>query len=289
MSIVFTSQQAFTDPALPLLKADPILPDVSGALALFIPALTSDLSVAASGTIQNLAWEQAKLVIPAGTEATLKGVTSKTFSSAASGITEITTKKGIHVINSQTVSAQDQGFMISLADLIKNYIVANSTHKYFMSVWGLTTRVTLDSTNQYSQAGISSISPNSTQLMTFLGALHAPGSASPFTLGTRVSQSYSVLGKYIKNQAVTGFSGGTAPTVGNLLAYLQIGSKDPYKSFDVNKAASGIIYKWYIEDLTVSGRSYADVDAIDNALYTTAFAAGGRYYGDTYTDPATIA
>jgi len=39
----------------------------------------------------------------------------------------------------------------------------------------------------------------------------------------------------------------------------------------------------YLEDLTVSGRTYADVDALDNALYTEAFGAGGAYSGDTYT------
>jgi len=57
----------------------------------------------------------------------------------------------------------------------------------------------------------------------------------------------------------------------------------------LNKSASGIFYKLYIEDLTVSGRSYEQVDAIDFALYTSAFSAGGKYYGDSFTDPATIA
>jgi hypothetical protein len=41
--------------------------------------------------------------------------------------------------------------------------------------------------------------------------------------------------------------------------------------------------------LTVSGRTYAEVDAIDHALYTReVLTPGGRYYGDTYTDPATL-
>jgi len=30
------------------------------------------------------------------------------------------------------------------------------------------------------------------------------------------------------------------------------------------------------------------VDALDYALYQAAFAAGGRYFGDTYTDPVTL-
>lgn len=55
-----------------------------------------------------------------------------------------------------------------------------------------------------------------------------------------------------------------------------------------NKQNSVILYRAYIEDLTVSGRTYAEVDALDYALYQAAFAAGGRYFGDTYTDPVTL-
>lgn len=51
---------------------------------------------------------------------------------------------------------------------------------------------------------------------------------------------------------------------------------------------SWVLYRFYVEDLTVSGRTYAEVDAIDAALYSAAFGAGGRYAGDTFTDPATL-
>lgn len=33
---------------------------------------------------------------------------------------------------------------------------------------------------------------------------------------------------------------------------------------------------------------HGDVEAIDYALYQAAFAPGGKFYGDTYTDPATL-
>jgi hypothetical protein len=52
---------------------------------------------------------------------------------------------------------------------------------------------------------------------------------------------------------------------------------------------SRIFYGFYLEDLTVSGRTYQDVDALDLQAYNIAFGTGGRYYNDTYTDPATIA
>ena len=52
---------------------------------------------------------------------------------------------------------------------------------------------------------------------------------------------------------------------------------------------SRAVYRMYIEDLTVSGRTYAQVDAIDYAQFTKdVLTVGGRYYGDTYTDPTTL-
>lgn len=57
-----------------------------------------------------------------------------------------------------------------------------------------------------------------------------------------------------------------------------------------DKAPSFIFYRLYLEDLTVSGRSYATVDGLANTNFANLFnTAGGRYYGtDTFTDPATI-
>ena len=58
--------------------------------------------------------------------------------------------------------------------------------------------------------------------------------------------------------------------------------------YSAGASASYVFYRLYVEDLTVSGRSYADVDAIDSALHASAFGPGGRYYGDTWTDPALL-
>jgi hypothetical protein len=56
-----------------------------------------------------------------------------------------------------------------------------------------------------------------------------------------------------------------------------------------DKTDSHIIYRFYLEDLTVSGLSYATVDALSRAEDTKhVLTAGGRYYGDTFTDPTTI-
>ncbi|MCB4842518.1 hypothetical protein LHV18_18025, partial [Providencia rettgeri] len=48
-----------------------------------------------------------------------------------------------------------------------------------------------------------------------------------------------------------------------------------------------IFYRAYIEDLTVSGRTWDEVNAIDKAMYEKeVISVGGRYFGDTFTAPA---
>lgn len=56
-----------------------------------------------------------------------------------------------------------------------------------------------------------------------------------------------------------------------------------------NKSGSSVLYRAYVEDLTVSGRTFAQVLAADQAMYAQAFGVGGRYYGDTVPSvPATV-
>lgn len=66
------------------------------------------------------------------------------------------------------------------------------------------------------------------------------------------------------------------------------GFDGPWGGQYVNKSPSVIVYRIYVEDLTLSGRTYAQVKAIDDAEFAKAFAEGGRFYGDTWSNPATV-
>ena len=46
-----------------------------------------------------------------------------------------------------------------------------------------------------------------------------------------------------------------------------------------------VLERAYIVDLTVSGRSYAEMDALDLAQHAAAHAADGIWDGDTFTNP----
>ncbi len=66
-------------------------------------------------------------------------------------------------------------------------------------------------------------------------------------------------------------------------SYLSAGADAAY-----NGHSSRVYYRFYLEDLTISGRTYAQVEALDKAVFDAAFAAGGRYNGDTWTSPTTL-
>ena len=56
----------------------------------------------------------------------------------------------------------------------------------------------------------------------------------------------------------------------------------------LNASPCFVLYRIYIEDLDLSGRTYEQVKAIDEAEFAKAFAAGGKFYGDAWNDPSAI-
>lgn len=72
----------------------------------------------------------------------------------------------------------------------------------------------------------------------------------------------------------------------------------PWSSANQNKCGSWVLYRAKLEDMYLSKRSnggaggtlaqeYAAAVAQDQADFTAAFASGGKFYGDTWSDPAT--
>jgi len=47
--------------------------------------------------------------------------------------------------------------------------------------------------------------------------------------------------------------------------------------------ASLVFHRFYLEDLTLSGRTLDALTGAEQAVYQAAFAAGGRYAADDYT------
>lgn len=277
------------DATLPVAAAkDRLL--TAGSLVLFDPVHSADAMATGLVSLQevpNIAWAEAAAVLGAGSAATLAGQ-FKLGSGNTGGtvLTERSAKGGIHVVMAQTGQAVNtQGAFIDLPAALKAYLVANPNNAYYISRWIKKTRVALSggpSEGALYGSGISAVG-NSLFNITPAGL---SGNFSASEVAPGINQTGDIF-----LAAATSSWAGTDPASMNadarLVAWGQtIGSY--MTGIYNNKSASYVLYRVYMEDLTVSGRSYAEVHAIDKAFWEADMAAGGRYYGDTYTDPATL-
>jgi hypothetical protein len=205
---------------------------------------------------------------------------------AGKGLVERTPKGGIHGVVSPTLatSANDR-FDIVAPSVLKTFMKANKTHSFYISVWARRTKIADPGaalagiiTTAISSNGTWAIQGNPVSLA-FSGGT-ALGSTQPAnTVGPSFSAAAGIVAQDFDTQS------DTAGNKNNALAVL--GNRQGGAALGLG--GGRIIYRIYFEDLTVSGRNFDTVKAIDLALYTKhVLTAGGRYYGDTFTDPATV-
>ena len=243
-------------------------------------------------TVQpNILWAKAAAVIGSGNAVTLSSALNRGTNWTGSKILlERTTKGGLHGVmpNPLGVASAQTFFSLSPADPIKTFMLANPTHQFYYSLWARITRrsaaglavlpdlaeyanPSVPASNNFALIRIGSNLPvngrNSASTGTNPALLNVTSSAFAGTLPASIA-GFNAFAAIVGPQGVNG-SAGTPPTYDNL--------------------PSVVFYRAYLEDLTVSGRTYAAVDALDLTAHTNAFAVGGRYFGDAYTDPAAVA
>lgn len=284
--IKLTLPITFTDATLPVLPAVDAL-ESSGSLALYEPGHPANPLIGApvnATPIPNLLAARALATITSATTATLAGAWTQTADySGAQGKVERSVKGGVHCIPSQTTpGALTRSARLIAGTALLAYVIANYGHDFFLSQWRRHTRINLPGANVtklrfnitphwatfYNRADTTSGDTEYPADATRIGFRHA--GTSPATLGPVIQN----MGKRAT----------AAPSSDEL---------NLYNSGNVRNTAgldgADVFYRFYLEDLTVSGRSYAQVDALDFAEYTKqVLTAGGRYYGDTFTAPSTI-
>jgi hypothetical protein len=225
-----------------------------------------------------------------GTQTSLSFSRQGLADSAGAMQNERSTLGGWHTIMSQTNNTvANQSTSVQSKTALQSYLMANPDHSYYFSVWDEVTRVA--TANQPSQAQIGN---NTSNGMMILDAISSPGAGDIPSAGQILGHFENVgtinaVGNRFRALAWNQHSG----TLVNWVAYMMAnGTYGPFASLPGsygNKSASRVTYRVYLEDLTVSGRTYAQVEAADYALYQAAFSAGGRYYGDTVpTNPSTV-
>lgn len=255
---------------LPEYKLDPMI--YAGSMFLIEPATTWTAGIPENGsTVTNLAADKLEA---RGFDPTLTWYVDAAFSGSA-GKLERTTKGGIHGINSKTVPvANGIGAGVEFPAWFAQYILDNPTHEFAWSAWTNLTRT-------YGGSGTQVVTQMSAGAATNLGLDDVPymGYLSSAVLGNN----------RLKKSAVPNVAGMTAADFSaNKRQAFAFGRRAGFNN-SIASLGSYIVYRLAVEDLTVSGRSFATFDAQDLAEHTKAFGSGGRYYADTYTDPATIA
>ena len=161
------------------------------------------------------------------------------------------------------------------------YLRANSSHKFYAAIWGKVSRA-----GQVFDVGahMHSRSDGSTQIFGFYnraaaGATQYPQGATQLgNSGSGVAPTGTGI-DFFQDQATQPASTSSA-AIDVLLAGNQGGVSAP----NYGKTAGFILYGFYVEDLTVSGRDYAAVSALVKAKQLRDKAASGRDYGnDTYS------
>lgn len=199
---------------------------------------------------------------------------------------EWTPKGGLHVASSRTQMTGSSVYLSAiLPGAIKNYIFANPGHEYFFSHWYYPTAALLAGfTGPYTFLGKNSGSGN------FLASIYrtTSGTTTNFAIpvGTRNTVGMTVE-RFSNVWRGTALSNAGPDFLPHLFTFGgPIGAFGP--TYANNNAFSAVLYRLYLEDLTVSGRTFATVGGLDDLAYSYAFGAGGRFNGDSYTAPATV-
>lgn len=272
----------FTDTTLPKLRYDKILSDGSLYLIDLSHSMGKLTSMPANGgAIPNVASKEASRLLSVAESAV--NPTFVTQAQAADAKFELTGKGAIHGIYSQVNNtANGRGSYVRLPTAIANYLIANKTHQFYLSSWVRRTRAALSTP----QNGLGMRWIDLGFGGSFLASASGSGAAFKVNANSKVLPSgglNTVASRYVAMSGNVGSGDGVTDPRGAMV-WGGILTADSF----ANVAPSDILYRTYMEDLTVSGRTYAQVEAIDSAMWTAAFAPGGKFYGDTFTDPATF-
>ncbi|MVM35260.1 hypothetical protein GO755_34885 [Spirosoma sp. HMF4905] len=240
--------------------------------------VTQPTTISSGMVLPNLAWKVAQGILGSGDQTSLSPILTYGLTIGTNGKIEFTPKRGLHFIVSQS-GTTTTGATIALPTAINAYILANLSHSYFFGYQYKVTRV--GTATDYTRLQFGS---NSSPTANFL-FLMQKSNVRPYSvigvanrLGVRSDGpgNYFLVGDHIVTMGVSAFTGTAGGSIlTQFTTFLQ--------------SDSNILYKLYVEDLTVSGRTYADADAAFYAQYQADLASGGQYFGDTTpTDPTTI-
>jgi hypothetical protein len=254
------------------LQPDMILPD-AGALVLIDPThplnpWANGYIPAHGGTVPNIASAQA-LAMVGGAASEVMPPAYNTGTVDGATIIRSRTSKG-------AIRAKGLYFGLRPSAKTMDYLIANPTHNFYVSLYTKVNEATGGSFQLFSlRDGAASAQ--------YIAVMNVDGSVTPAAGAARHLGTYkdgvqpNTIGMMFNSVGFTGSAFAAGQTGSSLIAANQVSLFGPYAN---SNATDRTTYSFYMEDLTVSGRTYAEVLAIDKARYTKLFAAGGRYADD---------
>lgn len=207
--------------------------------------------------------------------------------SGLSGTVERTQKGAIHGIVSQSNLSQDEGAEIRLpADVIK-YLIDNPNNEIYISAWMKLTRDGVANQPARVLIGIA----ESNNMLTYFYRTGIRPSSGKILAAYNQNISQYLDQPVVQAIAVNGWTEDEVPSnPGDIYHHIKWGALPGINNSAsyLDSMPSYVFYRFYIEDLTVSGRTHAEVNGLDNIEFNKAFGVDGRYYADSYTDPDTI-
>ncbi|MEN5220476.1 hypothetical protein [Stenotrophomonas sp. TWI602] len=269
---------SFTDPALPLSTPDPIV--VPGSLLL---ARAVDLNGIVDGsTAHNVAAGFAEDIT--GTDSSI-GLRLSVSNEVAAHV-ERTQKKGLHVAISQTAALPSgAGASLVFPSWLIDYILSHPTHIYYVSMWQWLTKQVAGSGNSLGYTVVKPAGGAFDHLLAITNTGALGSNIGGYMTGN--SLGLQMINEAAGNNGITNVGGGDG-----FRAAARWGRLSPLNTAaaDQLRLPSYIWYGSYMEDLTVSGRTYSQVRASDVARMNAEIAAvGGLYFGDTFTPPSALA
>ena len=264
---------------VPVPPVDPRL--TNGSLLLLDPTHPADPftgSAVAGATIPNIAKEQALTLVGQPVQsATIFDTTT------APGRAEVrkTSKGSLHFTSSVTNDVANERVGLQMPQSLRDYLLANTSHQYYLGVSATITRPTAyDGSVISSYAGIfrstdfAGAVALAVATMADGAAAGSPGSTSPNRLGFSAVATGNILLTTI----------GTTQLGLSAVQTSYIAATGPWAGTNaLHRTPSFVLRSFYLEDLTVSGRTHAQVTALDQAANESG--TYGRWAGDTYTGP----
>lgn len=269
-----------TDDSLPRVRRiDPLVNKGSLALLDFTsPSMPSDWGGVLSGRIPNLAWGPLAQLLGSGSEDSLSFSYARTLDDDH-GLVERTANEGLHVAITQ--KAWDARQSVAIANpAVAGYLRANPRHSYFMSLWGTLTQDDANTGTPGANMRMAGFMSGTSDVMNIRRGKNYALFPGQNRVGMRQKPNRDVGTPFIVNGAMSQLA--PAPDGDTIILWTTGGGSGGQVVMP-----SWVLYRFYVEDLTESGRTYAQADAADLDYYSTVVQTpGNRYYGDSWTSPA---